>query len=264
MLKSFSPHNFQISIWFSFLKKSTDKIKARWNKMIEPLVAYLKKSFLQYSFPSREKHFSVKVHLQSQHWTHLMCHGLSKTLSKNLSRIGFSQLAQWSIVSGDIPNTVRGIKAILCCSNVPVTSALTCLGAIQEIQRIRINQNNCIAILEVKCSSFAPRVNNPHTANGSKRQVNCKNSISETTSWTADHSGPSKMIRSARFHDYAQGGEKKQPNSFFGCSLLYDMSWVVSKVEQNNNEMRSAFFICIPFSSDELSGWEKRCNERTS
>lgn len=70
---------------------------------LNTLGAYLKKSFLQYSFPSREKHFSVKVHLQSQHWTHLMCHGLSKTFNRNLSRIGFSQLAQWSIVSGDIP-----------------------------------------------------------------------------------------------------------------------------------------------------------------
>lgn len=70
---------------------------------LNTLGAYLKKSFLQYSFPSREKHFSVKVHLQSLHWTHLMCHGLSKTFSRNLSRIGFSQLAQWSIVSGDIP-----------------------------------------------------------------------------------------------------------------------------------------------------------------
>ena len=34
------------------------------------MYAYLKKSFLQYSFPSREKHFSVKLHLHSQHCTH--------------------------------------------------------------------------------------------------------------------------------------------------------------------------------------------------
>lgn len=61
------------------------------------LVSHLKKSFLQYSFPSREKHLSVKVHLQSQHWTHLMCHGLSRTLSRNRSTMGFSQLAQYSI-----------------------------------------------------------------------------------------------------------------------------------------------------------------------
>lgn len=61
------------------------------------LVSHLKKSFLQYSFPSREKHLSVKVHLQSQHWTHLMCHGLSRTLSRNRSTMGFSQLAQNSI-----------------------------------------------------------------------------------------------------------------------------------------------------------------------
>lgn len=61
------------------------------------LVSHLKKSFLQYSFPSREKHLSVKVHLQSQHWTHLMCHGLSRTLSRKRSTMGFSQLAQYSI-----------------------------------------------------------------------------------------------------------------------------------------------------------------------
>lgn len=65
--------------------------------LVVQLVSHLKKSFLQYSFPSREKHLSVKVHLQSQHWTHLMCHGLSRTLSRNRSTMGFSQLAQYSI-----------------------------------------------------------------------------------------------------------------------------------------------------------------------
>lgn len=59
--------------------------------------AYLKKSFLQYSRPSLEKHLSVKLHLQSQHCTHLACQALSKTLSKNLSRIGLSHPAQWTI-----------------------------------------------------------------------------------------------------------------------------------------------------------------------
>lgn len=65
--------------------------------LLVQLISHLKKSFLQYSFPSREKHLSVKVHLQSQHWTHLMCHGLSRTLSRNRSTMGFSQLAQYSI-----------------------------------------------------------------------------------------------------------------------------------------------------------------------
>lgn len=59
--------------------------------------AYLKKSFLQYSLPSREKHFSVKLHLHSQHCTHLTCQALSSTLSRKRSRIGLSQPAQWTM-----------------------------------------------------------------------------------------------------------------------------------------------------------------------
>lgn len=59
--------------------------------------AHLKKSFLQQSRPSLEKHLSVKLHLQSQHCTHLACQALSKTLSRNLSRIGLSHPAQWTI-----------------------------------------------------------------------------------------------------------------------------------------------------------------------
>lgn len=59
--------------------------------------AYLKKSFLQYSLPSREKHFSVKLHLHSQHCTHLTCQALSNTLSRKRSRIGLSQPAQWTM-----------------------------------------------------------------------------------------------------------------------------------------------------------------------
>lgn len=58
---------------------------------------YLKKSFLQYSLPSREKHFSVKLHLHSQHCTHLTCQALSSTLSRKRSRIGLSQPAQWTM-----------------------------------------------------------------------------------------------------------------------------------------------------------------------
>lgn len=76
--------------------------------------AYLKKSFLQYNFPSREKHFSDKVHLHSQQWTHLTCHGLSKTLRRNLSRMGFSQLAHWSMVSRNIPKPVGGSDMLFC------------------------------------------------------------------------------------------------------------------------------------------------------
>lgn len=62
--------------------------------------SYLKKSFLQYSLPSREKHFSVKLHLHSQHCTHLTCQALSSTLSRKRSRIGLSQPAQWTMAFG--------------------------------------------------------------------------------------------------------------------------------------------------------------------
>ena len=51
-------------------------------------IIYLKKSLLQKSFPSLEKHFSVSVIPQSEHCTHCMCQALSKTFSKNRSRIG--------------------------------------------------------------------------------------------------------------------------------------------------------------------------------
>ena len=51
-------------------------------------IIYLKKSLLQKSFPSLEKHFSVSVIPQSEHCTHCICQALSKTFSKNRSRIG--------------------------------------------------------------------------------------------------------------------------------------------------------------------------------
>lgn len=69
---------------------------------------YLKKSFLQYSLPSREKHFSVKLHLHSQHCTHLTCQALSSTLSRKRSRIGLSQPAQWTMaLAGLQPHKLR-------------------------------------------------------------------------------------------------------------------------------------------------------------
>lgn len=152
------------------------------NKLTSTLDAYLKKSFLQYSFPSREKHFSVKVHLQSQHWTHLMCHGLSKTLSKNLSRIGFSQLAQWSIVRSYSQPSVLDVRCVS--SNFPVASVLTGLGMIQKIQCIQSNLNNHITNREIKCSSSVPQDNNPHVANSSKWQVNGYNKLPRSISQT--------------------------------------------------------------------------------
>lgn len=58
---------------------------------------YLKKSFRQNNFPSLEKHLSVSEDLQSEHCTHLACQALSKTLSKNRSKIGRSHPAQCTI-----------------------------------------------------------------------------------------------------------------------------------------------------------------------
>lgn len=58
---------------------------------------YLKKSFLQNNFDSRLKHFSANCCRQSQHRTHVTCHLRSDTLSRNLSKIGSLQPAQWSL-----------------------------------------------------------------------------------------------------------------------------------------------------------------------
>lgn len=72
------------------------KLQIRYKLQIK--CTNLKKSFLQKSFPSLEKHFSVSLALHSQHWTHLTCQGLSSTLSKKRSKMGRSQPAQtWTI-----------------------------------------------------------------------------------------------------------------------------------------------------------------------
>lgn len=63
---------------------------------------YLKKSFRQQSLPSLEKHFSVRLHLHSQHWTHFACQDLSSTFKRNLSRIGRSQPAQRTIFMSSV------------------------------------------------------------------------------------------------------------------------------------------------------------------
>lgn len=53
----------------------------------------MKKSSLQNSLPSLEKHFSDKFNLQSKHCIQLWCHALSRTLYKYWSRIGRSHPA---------------------------------------------------------------------------------------------------------------------------------------------------------------------------
>lgn len=54
---------------------------------------YLKKSFLQKSFASLEKHLSCSAALQSKQRTHSTCHARSKTFSRYWSIIGFSHPA---------------------------------------------------------------------------------------------------------------------------------------------------------------------------
>lgn len=56
-------------------------------------ISHLKKSFLQNNLPSREKHLSVRGAWQSKHRTQSACHVLSRTFSRNLSRMGLSQPA---------------------------------------------------------------------------------------------------------------------------------------------------------------------------
>lgn len=69
---------------------------------------YLKKSFLQYNFASRLKHFSVSSVIQSQHRTHDVCHRRSHTFDRNLSKMGSLQPAQWSPTPTD--GSVRPVK----------------------------------------------------------------------------------------------------------------------------------------------------------
>lgn len=57
------------------------------------VVTYLKKSFLQKSFASLEKHLSCNAALQSKQRTHSTCHARSKTFSRYWSIIGFSHPA---------------------------------------------------------------------------------------------------------------------------------------------------------------------------
>jgi len=62
--------------------------------------SHLKKSSRQNSWPSREKHLSVRGHLQSEHWTQLMCQTRSSTFNKNRSSIGPSHPAHISSMVG--------------------------------------------------------------------------------------------------------------------------------------------------------------------
>lgn len=65
-------------------------------------VYYLKKSFLQYNFPSLEKHLSVSAHEQSVHWTHSTCQARSRTFKRYRSTIGPWQPAHSCIVESTL------------------------------------------------------------------------------------------------------------------------------------------------------------------
>lgn len=78
--------------WNEYTKEMFSKCKT-W---VKSTLAHLKKSFLQYNFASRLKHFSVSSCKQSQHRTHDVCHRRSDTFNKNLSRIGSLQPAHGS------------------------------------------------------------------------------------------------------------------------------------------------------------------------
>lgn len=62
-------------------------------KVKRVICVYLKKSSLQKSFASLEKHLSCNVALQSKQRTHSTCHARSKTFSRYWSIIGFSHPA---------------------------------------------------------------------------------------------------------------------------------------------------------------------------
>lgn len=114
----------------------------------------------------------------------MTCHGLSKTLSRNLSRMGFSQLAHWSMVSGDIPKPARGLdmlvffKLYLFMINIGFSDVLvTRLVMIQTIQSVQSERDNYATILEVKRCSFVPHRSTIHT--GPTAPNHWRNSISE-------------------------------------------------------------------------------------
>lgn len=77
-----------IKLFICFGKKK--KLKSKY------CFAYLIKSFLQKSFPSRLKHLSIKGPLQSLHRTQCWCHRRSHTFRRNFSKMGWLQPAQWS------------------------------------------------------------------------------------------------------------------------------------------------------------------------
>lgn len=213
---------------------------------------YLKKSFLQYNFPSREKHFSDKVHLQSQHWTHLTCHGLSKTLSRNLSRMGFSQLVHWSMLPGDTPKPVGGSDTLFFFSEIfvpPASRSPGCWGS-KESKRPEQLHHHPWGIALLFCST---QVNNPHMTNGSKRQ-------------TKQHLWSSLICRSRLGLRRSEVGAQ-----FKGKSCVFrrrEGSRLEPEVKTNKGKTRSqrlrSFSFVSNFAVTSSRGWEKACNERTS
>lgn len=82
--------------FFLYIPLSSERVKEEIHKLKR--YTHLKKSVLQKSLPSLEKHFSTKVFWQSQHLTHFACHALSSTFRRNRSRMGESQPAHITIL----------------------------------------------------------------------------------------------------------------------------------------------------------------------
>lgn len=87
---------------------------------------YLKKSSLQKSFASLEKHFSVSGARQSAHRTHAACHARSSTCKRNLSKMGLSQPAQAITAPPASPRPENYVKLYLNTSRIWLESILRC------------------------------------------------------------------------------------------------------------------------------------------
>ena len=127
-----------------------DTSHARIGRVAHPPSTHLKKSSRQYSFASREKHFSASGHPQSEHWTHLECQARSRTLRRNRSVIGLSHPAHSAIVRR--------------CSVDLAGRDSTCLGVLQFVYNSSaqspINTRNCYhvyACVQLRFSFCHPR-----------------------------------------------------------------------------------------------------------
>lgn len=169
-----------------------------------------------------------------------MCHGLSKTLSKNLSRIGFSQLAHWSIVWSYSKPSERDIQYSYSVSPSNCPSHLgvdffECSCMIQEIQciqkigifiasSVRLNVTFLFHRTTIHIWPTAPN-------NKSAVENNWQTAFLKQNYRLENIMGPSKWSKVRDFMGKLRK-EKKNNSGYYTNSLLCDISWVVSKVEK--------------------------------